>query len=259
MNKIGRNDMCPCGSGRKFKYCCITKQPKERNIETSMKCTHCGSNVTLDLTYDPMNHLASLETPLKIFCKDNDIYMFGLLTLDKVCELEEGLKSNNLNKTDIISAYIDCATEERCISLLEFSFKESDVFNKRKNILLDAFRSHFEGRYTLSVPALLAQIEGIMRDIGGLKLKDTFKPTIKTDIWDRRLYFSVKDNAEYFNAFISNLFKGSQLDDSFNRNPILHGTNIKYNSIEWSLILVLSILEIRSFLWFEQNTKQIIP
>lgn len=25
--KIGRNDRCPCGSGRKFKKCCISKVP----------------------------------------------------------------------------------------------------------------------------------------------------------------------------------------------------------------------------------------
>jgi hypothetical protein len=24
-NKIGRNDPCPCGSGKKFKKCCIAK------------------------------------------------------------------------------------------------------------------------------------------------------------------------------------------------------------------------------------------
>ena len=23
--KIGRNDQCPCGSGRKFKHCCLAK------------------------------------------------------------------------------------------------------------------------------------------------------------------------------------------------------------------------------------------
>ena len=23
--KVGRNDACPCGSGRKFKYCCLDK------------------------------------------------------------------------------------------------------------------------------------------------------------------------------------------------------------------------------------------
>jgi hypothetical protein len=23
--KVGRNDLCPCGSGRKYKFCCLTK------------------------------------------------------------------------------------------------------------------------------------------------------------------------------------------------------------------------------------------
>jgi uncharacterized protein YecA (UPF0149 family) len=26
--KIGRNDLCPCGSGRKFKKCCISKMAR---------------------------------------------------------------------------------------------------------------------------------------------------------------------------------------------------------------------------------------
>ena len=30
MAKIGRNDACPCGSGRKFKRCCLGKQRAER-------------------------------------------------------------------------------------------------------------------------------------------------------------------------------------------------------------------------------------
>lgn len=25
MNKVGRNDPCPCGSGKKFKKCCLNK------------------------------------------------------------------------------------------------------------------------------------------------------------------------------------------------------------------------------------------
>lgn len=25
--KIGRNDLCPCGSGKKFKHCCIGSRP----------------------------------------------------------------------------------------------------------------------------------------------------------------------------------------------------------------------------------------
>lgn len=27
MKKIGRNDPCPCGSGKKYKYCCLNKPP----------------------------------------------------------------------------------------------------------------------------------------------------------------------------------------------------------------------------------------
>src|SRR3989344_6401854 len=31
MNKIGRNDSCPCGSGRKYKKCCMSKQNQSQN------------------------------------------------------------------------------------------------------------------------------------------------------------------------------------------------------------------------------------
>ena len=26
--KVGRNDPCPCGSGKKYKFCCLNKQPE---------------------------------------------------------------------------------------------------------------------------------------------------------------------------------------------------------------------------------------
>jgi len=29
MNKPGRNDLCSCGSGKKFKKCCESKAPKK--------------------------------------------------------------------------------------------------------------------------------------------------------------------------------------------------------------------------------------
>ena len=29
-NKSGRNDLCPCGSGKKFKKCCALKQQRNR-------------------------------------------------------------------------------------------------------------------------------------------------------------------------------------------------------------------------------------
>ncbi len=32
MSKPGRNDSCPCGSGKKYKRCCIDKKPRERSV-----------------------------------------------------------------------------------------------------------------------------------------------------------------------------------------------------------------------------------
>jgi hypothetical protein len=32
VNKPGRNDPCPCGSGKKYKRCCIDKKPRERSV-----------------------------------------------------------------------------------------------------------------------------------------------------------------------------------------------------------------------------------
>ena len=43
MEKIGRNDPCPCGSGKKFKKCCEAKLSRksmsERKIEDQTKAS----------------------------------------------------------------------------------------------------------------------------------------------------------------------------------------------------------------------------
>lgn len=39
-NKIGRNEPCPCGSGKKFKKCCLNKSQDQRFAETMSKSMH---------------------------------------------------------------------------------------------------------------------------------------------------------------------------------------------------------------------------
>ena len=36
MTKTGRNDLCPCGSGRKFKKCCEAKTPARQQSRVLM-------------------------------------------------------------------------------------------------------------------------------------------------------------------------------------------------------------------------------
>lgn len=52
MIKIGRNDRCPCGSGMKYKKCCLDKKPRERVIMVGSPEPLCG----LDYDKEKMEH-----------------------------------------------------------------------------------------------------------------------------------------------------------------------------------------------------------
>jgi tetratricopeptide (TPR) repeat protein len=55
MAKVGRNEPCPCGSGKKYKRCCLAKQT--RSLEEPI-------HVVLEIDPDPLDDLsnAALET-----------------------------------------------------------------------------------------------------------------------------------------------------------------------------------------------------
>ena len=40
MYKLNRNDECPCGSGKKYKKCCMGNENKERNIERACRLSN---------------------------------------------------------------------------------------------------------------------------------------------------------------------------------------------------------------------------
>lgn len=42
--KVGRNDPCPCGSGKKYKQCCLTQ---EREIPLRHKLVFAGVGIAL--------------------------------------------------------------------------------------------------------------------------------------------------------------------------------------------------------------------
>lgn len=254
--KVGRNQPCPCGSGQKYKYCCISKELRTRTVAINQNCTECGTPLEVDLSNDFMNVFASVEIPLKNFCKDNNFYLFsGSVTVGDLIKFQDMLREGFLNKEHLIAAYKSKLTSESTIHYLEDASSLHPAFVSRHQILRDAAEAHFQGKFTLSVPVLFAQIEGLLRELGGLSLSDKFRSTVSTDIWDGRMLFNLADSAGYFNAFISRLFEGQQAESTFNRNPILHGMNVDYATEEWSLILLLIVLEVRMFLWFERNTK----
>jgi hypothetical protein len=137
--------------------------------------------------------------------------------------------------------------------MLKTAMKQSDAFKKRELILHSAVKSHFDGVYELSIPAFFIIIEGVLRDIGNLEPKQTFKPTMTNEGLEEKVLYAESDSISYFNAFITSLFTGSQGEEIFNRNTILHGLNNNCFSEDNSLTLLLIILEVQNYIFHDQS------
>jgi hypothetical protein len=55
MSKVGRNDPCPCGSGKKYKACCLNKDEAERRIER--RASNAALNAQVQSDYEAFNDL----------------------------------------------------------------------------------------------------------------------------------------------------------------------------------------------------------
>lgn len=47
-NKVGRNAPCPCGSGKKYKRCCLVKNTLASTVDLSQElisCYECGERI----------------------------------------------------------------------------------------------------------------------------------------------------------------------------------------------------------------------
>ena len=124
-----------------------------------------------------------------------------------------------------------------------------DLFARRMPIIRDALEAHIAGKYTLSVPALLPQVEGIASGIVGLppgKSKRVVTGAVETELGDflapvaRDALVSFVTGMLYpgvdFGAFDEWLeMKGWQSPEALHRHAILHGAQVEYASEENSL------------------------
>lgn len=257
--KPGRNDSCSCGSGVKYKFCCLSKETRRHLVKLDQTCDDCGNQIEVDVGKDWTALMAHEEYSLKLFCKENGFYWFSTaITLQDTLEISRMLRSGTLTVQHLMSVYKSKLTQDNVFGLLEGADQLHPALASRLPILKDAVEAHFTGKYSLSIPALFPQIEGFHREYGHFAQKQDFSPALPKEIWNARLLPSLTDSATFFNAYLTNLFKGGQPADTFNRNPILHGMTASYASEDWSLTLILIVLEIRLFLWFEKNTQPIL-
>lgn len=173
--------------------------------------------------------------------KEFEFNWLAFLPIDRIRKLYEMHKQGK--DEDIKKLLIGLGKSREYLDQVIEEMNEADVFKRRVSAIKDALDAHCNGKYTLSIPTLLPQIEGILWDIaeekgiakgteivtktGKREVAKSAKPLVKkTDIRDL-----ISENvADYFLEKIYT--KGF-------RHGILHGRKINYGNEEDSVKLVL--------------------
>ncbi len=157
------------------------------------------------------------------------------------------------------------------------SWFDSPSFDERKVIIEDALGAHMSGKFTLSIPALLPQVEGILSGktnhtagrVGRL-LKDAVERNSlgETDVFDTLegdLLIALATDPFLFKGHIGEFFSpekyaewliGQGIENiPLNRDAILHGVQIDY-ATEINSLRVFFLLD--SIYWIDNEKLKVV-
>ena len=106
VHKVGRNDPCPCGSGKKYKFCCLNKPNSPLDaIESALEREKCLSGYP---------YTGEEQEEGKVYLKD--YFDLESIEIDKLLYL--ALK----NRTGFIWDRNECKEKNRCREYLSLAF-----------------------------------------------------------------------------------------------------------------------------------------
>lgn len=155
------------------------------------------------------------------------------------------------------------------LKLVVNSWASHPLFQPRMHIIIDALDAHMNKKYTLSIPALLPLIEGILNDyvvkhkltakcgkitnVYQAVIGDTDGYTFTTWAIAETLIYHLQNNTYAYSDFATELSKSSKTR-KVTRHTVLHGITTNYHSPSNSLRIFL-LLDAISALHDEINWK----
>jgi len=145
--KIGRNDLCPCGSGRKLKYCCLSKLDRTP-ADTSRQQRSVSLLEAADVIRQCATERCSRIIVLGVFvlCADKkgNAWLFEVTGSDAVClvkagEVQKVLIDENVKTIEIDYQY-SFLEQDGLLVLNAYENKGQVIFHKQKSSeLLELF------------------------------------------------------------------------------------------------------------------------
>ncbi|WP_175991562.1 hypothetical protein [Bacillus sp. Marseille-Q1617] len=150
---------------------------------------------------------------------------------------------------DEINDFMIRFIDEEKINFILLSWEGKEWLKKRREILKSTINAHLRKEYVLSVPILLAQFEGIVRDV----IPHNHQKKKLTNFHIRKYLKKLHDEkggidlSNVFDKFLeenihSSFTTGEPLNSNLSRNAILHGEDTKYGSEINSLKLICLLI-----------------
>lgn len=156
----------------------------------------------------------------------------------------------------ITNKLLTITRQDEFIDMMRELFQESTIAQRRWHIVEPAMRAHQNRNYALSIPALLAQVEGMFTDAlvtrgivimyqgkicardgaGNIKLNKQGDPIPLNGLGQKVQNSDLQD--EYILQGLAEFFMSSLVAE---RNAIMHGRDVRYDRAKVSVQLVLNI------------------
>lgn len=134
---------------------------------------------------------------------------------------------------------------ENTQSLIVKAFNESQILKPRANIIQDVLWAHNEGKYTLSAPLLIIQIEGILHDLAYHFKWRFMQKEMYRDESAKVCAVIEKLGDKPFENTLSDFYRRKKGAEESPRNLIVHGRSIDYGKdhrLSTVLFLILTYL-----------------
>ncbi|MEW6222619.1 MAG: SEC-C metal-binding domain-containing protein [Candidatus Hadarchaeota archaeon] len=112
MKKVGRNDQCPCGSGRKYKKCCL---PRERAAGAGAGLLHdCLGRMT-DWIFSNEMLADEFRSVADDFMRDSPLDEFGMALLSDAFIFDHKLPGKNMTPFEFFMENAQLSPDERSV------------------------------------------------------------------------------------------------------------------------------------------------
>jgi hypothetical protein len=153
---------------------------------------------------------------------------------------------NEQISADQVEALLVRSYDEDLLNELLARWERNGHLTHRLHILREAIRAHVEGRYVLSVPTLIPQIEGVIAEVFAHRGKITSQHVMRyvNVAFGSGSHFD-RAGAEFFLRVLLGSFQWGDPIPRFSRHAIVHGADVNYATAANSLraILILDQLQ----------------